>query len=108
MRTGFIAVFAATLIAAASMPAFAGSFDVRSARVGWQVHQPERFMVSGVLRKNGAADVIKPIQAIVVAGDSDAAVKDFARTAQKQYPGYSLIATLASPVPNVGTCVNSI
>ncbi|OUL87672.1 hypothetical protein CA602_13115 [Paraburkholderia hospita] len=98
----------ATLVAAASSGAFAAASDSRSTRIGWHVHQPVRFMVSGVLRKNGTTDVIKPIQGVIAADDGDAAVRSFPRNAQKQYPGYSLIATLASPVFQAGTCENTI
>lgn len=74
----------------------------------WHVHQPTRFMVSGVLKKNGTTDTIKPIQVIVVADTGGTAIQQFSKTAQHDYPGYSFIATLASPVPNAGRCENSI
>ncbi|WP_236597771.1 hypothetical protein [Paraburkholderia kirstenboschensis] len=80
----------------------------RGARIGWHVRQPARFIVSGVLRQDGAKDVIKPIHAIVTADDENADIAMFSGTARKQYPGYTLIATLASPVPAAGTCENSI
>lgn len=81
---------------------------VRGAHIGWTVHQPTRFMVTGVLRQDGSSNVIKPIHGIVTAGTSDAAVSAFSTTARQQYPGYTLIATLASPVPAAGACENSI
>ncbi len=86
-------------------PASAGE---RGAHIGWHVRQPARFIVSGVLRQDGTTDVIRPIHAIVAADDGDAAVAMFSGTTRKQYPGYTLIATLASPVPAAGTCENSI
>lgn len=109
MRTGLKTLVAATLFAAVSSAAIAeGSSDSRAVRIGWHVQQPTRFMVSGVLRKNGTTDVILPIQAIITADDDDTAIKMFAKTAQHDYPAYSLIATLASPVPAAGKCENSI
>lgn len=88
-----------------ALPASAGE---RGAHIGWHVRQPARFIVSGVLRQDGTKDVIKPIHAIVTADDENAAIAMFTGTARKQYPGYTLIATLASPVPAAGTCENSI
>lgn len=108
MQTGFKTLLAATLFAAVSSAAIAGGSDSRAVRIGWHVQQPTRFMVSGVLRKNGTTDVILPIQAIITADDDDTAIKMFAKTAQHDYPAYSLIATLASPVPAAGKCENSI
>lgn len=96
------------LVAATSSSVFAdGSFS-RTARIGWHVRQVPRFMVSGVLRKNGTTDVIKPIQAIVVADDGETAVRAFAKSAERDYPDFALIATLKSPIPVAGTCENSI
>lgn len=89
----------------APLPALARD---RDARVGWNVHQPIRFIVSGVLRRDGTTDVIKPIHSVVTADDSETAVASFSRTAREQYPGYTLIATLASPIPAVGICESSI
>ncbi|BCF95389.1 hypothetical protein [Paraburkholderia largidicola] len=92
---------------ALSIASAACAYD-RGAHAGWQVHQPARFIVSGVLRKDGTADVIKPIHAIETADTADAAVAAFSRSAGRQYPGYTLIGTLASPVPPAGTCESSI
>ena len=61
-----------------------------------------------MLKKDGTTDTIKPIQAIVVAETGDTAVQQFTKTAQHDYPGYSLIATMTSPVPNAGRCESSI
>ncbi|MEX3960133.1 hypothetical protein [Trinickia sp. EG282A] len=106
-RTGFNTFVAAVLLAVSSVTLADGS-DGRAARIGWHVRQPTRFMVSGVLRKNGTTDVIKPIQAIIAADNDDTAIKMFAKTAERDYPAYALIATLASPVPAAGKCENSI
>jgi hypothetical protein len=89
--------------------AFAGdAFEARHLTTGWHVRQPARFIVSGVLRKDGTTDVIKPIHAILVADDTETAVRKFKSTATGSYPGYTLIATLASPVPAAGTCESAI
>lgn len=101
-------VFAVTISAMIVCNASSAAPNERGTHSGWNVHQPTRFMVSGVLRKNGTTDVIKPIHGIVVAETNEAAVATFAKTAVAQYSGYTLIATLASPVPVVGTCENSI
>lgn len=108
MRTGFKTLVAATLLAAASSVALADDFDSRVVSIGWHVSQPTRYMVSGVLRKNGTTDVIKPIQTIVIADNGETAIKMLEKTAQHEFPSYSLIATLASPVPPAGKCENSI
>ncbi|MFM0572598.1 hypothetical protein PQQ88_30270 [Paraburkholderia caledonica] len=99
------ASFVAVVTVHGAAPASAGE---RGAHIGWHVRQPARFIVSGVLRQDGTTDVIKPIHAIVAADDENAAVAIFSGTARKQYPGYTLIATLASKVPAAGTCENSI
>lgn len=105
LRALIVGSFAAVTLLQGPAPAIAGE---RGAHIGWHVRQPARFIVSGVLRRDGASDVIKPIHGIVTAADQNAAVEIFSGTARKQYPGYTLIATLASPVPPSGTCENSI
>lgn len=80
----------------------------RGVHAGWTVRQPTRFMVSGVLQRTGSPDIIKPIHSIITADDGDVAIARFARTAQQEYPEYRLLSTLASPVPEVGTCENNI
>lgn len=107
MRGVFKGLFVATLLVI-STTALAEGFGDRSTRIGWHVRQPTRFMVSGVLRKNGSTDVIKPIQSILTADDGSTALQIFIKSAQTQYPGYVLIATLFSPVPTAGTCENAI
>ncbi|ALS68371.2 hypothetical protein [Pandoraea apista] len=77
-------------------------------RAGWHVNQPTRFMVSAVMRKDGSTDVIKPVHGIIAATDEDEAVATFSRTAKQTYPGYTIISTLASPVPLAGFCENNI
>lgn len=79
-----------------------------ASRAGWHVHEPTRFVVSGVLRKNGSTDVIKPIHSIIEAPASDVAQQEFERSAMRQYPGYTLLATVVSRVPKAGTCESSI
>jgi hypothetical protein len=100
-----VAAFVAFVTLQGPAPASAGE---RGAHIGWHVRQPARFIISGVSRRDGTTDVIKPIHAIVAADDGEAAVAMFSGTARKQYPGYTLISTLASPAPAAGTCENSI
>jgi hypothetical protein len=107
-RTGFRTFVTAALLAALSSAALADRSAGRAVHLGWHVSQPVRFMVSGVLRKNGTTDVIKPIQAIIAAESDDTAIRMFAKTAEHDYPAYSLIATLAAPVPAAGKCENAI
>lgn len=108
MRSRFKVLIVATLIAAASPAAFADGSESRSLTIGWHVNQPTRFTVSGVLRENGTTDVFKPIQMIVVAEDEVTAIRTFEKSAQRDFSSFSLIATLASPVPPAGKCENSI
>jgi len=106
MHKGFwfaSAVVAMSLCSSANIAA-----SERGAHIGWQVRQPVRLMVSAVLRKNGTTDVIKPVHGIVTAETNESAVAIFVKTASAQYSGYTLIATLASPVPAAGRCENSI
>ncbi|WP_432263581.1 hypothetical protein [Cupriavidus sp. TMH.W2] len=53
---------------------------------------------------DGSREVIKPIHAIVTADSEDEAVSQLAQSAKRQYPGYTLISTLTSPVPVTGKC----
>lgn len=109
MRTRFKTLAVVTVLAAGSSVTLADGFGGgRAASIGWHVQQPTRFMVSGVLKKSGTTDTIKPIHAVIVADTDAAALQQFSKTAQHDYPGYSLIATLASPVPATGRCENSI
>jgi len=105
MKSFLLAAILATFTLYNSGSAVAGA---RGEHIGWQVRQPSRFIVSGVLRQDGTTDVIKPIHSIVTAADSKGAVTAFTDTARRDYPRYTLIATLASPVPAVGTCENNI
>lgn len=94
----------ATAVFAVSGPASAGP----GGRAGWHVNQPPRFMVSAVMKKDGTADVIKPVHGIVMAADEGAAVSAFSKSARQAYPGYTIISTLADPVPMVGFCESNI
>lgn len=73
-------------------------------KAGWMVRQPTRFFVSGVLRKDGTVDVIKPVHAVEEANTAEAAEQLFSRDVQQQFTGYTLIATTVSPVPVAGVC----
>lgn len=106
MIRGF--VIGVTVAAGALLSPAASFATERGVHAGWHVRQPVRFMVSGVLQRIGSPDVIKPIHSIITADDGDIAIARFARTAQQQYPGYTLVASLASPVPEVGTCESNI
>lgn len=92
----------ATAFALVATSAFAGEYTRQ--QVGWQVTQPARFMVTGVLHLDGTNDTIKPIHAIIAAASEAEALSKLVESAKRQYPGYTLISTLASPVPNAGKC----
>jgi len=57
-----------------------------------------RFVVSAVLRRDGQSDVIKLVQSVERAESADAAVGAITRKALAQYPGYSVLSTLVSPL----------
>jgi len=80
----------------------------RASNIGWKVHQPTRFMVSGVLKKDGTADTIKLVHEIDVADSSEAVVAALTKNVSVEYKGFTLISVLASPVPAVGACENNI
>ena len=65
-------------------PCFAGAADT--------------YMVSGVLRKNSDGMVIKLVHAMRPASSANEAVGSFTRDVLSQYPGYSLVDAIASPV----------
>lgn len=56
------------------------------------------FMISGVLRSNSDGIVIKLVHAIKTANSANEAVGMFMAEILRQYPGYSLIDTVASPI----------
>ena len=107
-RTLFRGLAAAIAIALAPAAALAGGPSGPVRHAGWEVRQPTRWVVSGVLQKNDAHSVIKPVHAILVDDTEDAALADFARQARHDYPEYTLIGTLATRVPDAGRCENSI
>lgn len=75
------ALLVAAAVSVASLcTAVSAAPNLRGLQIGWKVHQPTRFIVSGVLRQDGTTDVIKPIHAIVTADNNSAAVASFART----------------------------
>ncbi|CAJ0807593.1 MULTISPECIES: hypothetical protein [Ralstonia] len=93
----------ATVGALVAVTAHAQGYSARGESLGWQVSQPTRFMVSGVLQKSGTVE-IKPVHGIFTAKTGEEAVEQFANQVRSEYPGYALISTLASPVPLAGTC----
>lgn len=68
-----------------------------------------QFIVSGVLRSNADGMVIKLVQGLKKSGSADEAIGAFTRDVLAQYPGYSIIDTLASPIPlRTARCGQSI
>lgn len=94
----------AVTVALAAFAAHAQSVGGRGAAIGWYVSQPMRYVVSGVLLKNGSNSEIKPAHGIYVAQSQSEAVEHFAAEMRDGNPGFHLITTLASPVPVAGTC----
>ncbi|MCY1554939.1 hypothetical protein D9M68_915530 [compost metagenome] len=80
----------------------------RSESIGWSIRQPTRFVVSGVLQKNGEQSIIKPVHAIEIAESEDMAVRKFADSLAREFKGYTLISTLATRIPAVGVCETNI
>ncbi|MGF6996909.1 hypothetical protein P3T25_005284 [Paraburkholderia sp. GAS32] len=79
----------------------------RGTQIGWKVHQPTRFMVSGILRKDGSTDE-QLYHVIVEAPTEKVAVDTYVASALASHPGYKLVGTLATPVPPAGSCENNI
>ncbi|MGT2457803.1 hypothetical protein ACU4GI_33415 [Cupriavidus basilensis] len=65
----------------------------------WMAKEGSRFLVSAVLRKDSQDVSIKLVHSIETAGTADSALGAFTRKVLAQYPGYSLLDTLVSPVP---------
>lgn len=86
------------------------SSNGRGANLGWKVHQPTRFMVSGILRKDGTGDeqILDLYHVIVEAPTEKVAVDTYVQSALASHPGYKLVGTLATPVPAAGSCENNI
>lgn len=81
-----------------------------SGRQHWQVQQPTRFIVTGVMRKDVTTDEIKlkPVHGIITADTQAEAERIFSQDAKHDYPGYTLIEMFSTLVPVVGTCNTSI
>ena len=60
---------------------------------------PTVYGVSGILRSTADGNVIKLLQGVHLATSPDEAVGAFAREVSAQYPGYSLMDTVVTPVP---------
>lgn len=96
------------VVAALTLCASATASPVeRGAHIGWRVHQPTRFMVSGILRQDGATDE-QLYHVIVDAPTEQVALETYVRSALATHPGYRLVGTLATPVPAAGSCENNI
>lgn len=71
---------------------------VMSLSVQVQAAKADEFIVSGLLRSNGDGVVIKLVQGMKPASSANEAVGAFTREALAQYPGYSLVDAIASPL----------
>ncbi|MBR8426159.1 MULTISPECIES: hypothetical protein [Burkholderia cepacia complex] len=80
----------------------------RGPQIGWQVKQPIRFVVSGILRKDGSTDVVRPVHAIFEAQTDKDAVRQFEDEIGRRFRGYTLVGVLVDPIPPVGRCENGI
>jgi uncharacterized protein YggE len=80
----FLAIVLTTALAVLSVSVLAASAG-RGSHIGWKVHQPTRFMVSGVLKKDGTADTIKLVHEIDVANSTEDAVAALTKNVGVQY-----------------------
>lgn len=104
MRKWFLYVGIAAMVAGGLGVGHAAGLTRNGADFGWQVKQPKRFFVSGVLRKDGTTDTINLIHGTYAADSGDAALQLFADQAKRQYVGYTLISQLVTEVPKIGEC----
>lgn len=74
--------------------------------INWQAKQPTRFMVSGILRKEGSADAIRPVHGLFDAQTDREAARLFQDEIGQRFKGYVLVAVLVDPVPPDGRCEN--
>ena len=66
-----------------------------------------QFVVSAVLKRVGPGVIIKLVQSQVVARNADEALGLTLRSVKAEYPGYTVLDTLASEIAMQGTpCVN--
>lgn len=71
--------------------------------------QQNTYMVSVVLRSSANGIVINLAHGFNVAASKDEAIGAFIRKTLTQFPGYSVIDSIASPVPQIGEkCGTSI
>ena len=79
-----------------------------AADAGWSAHEPDRFIVSGVLRLNSNFEIVKPVHSIIEAKSDTDAIVMFVTKAGREYPDYGVISTMATPVPKVATCLSNL
>nr|WP_280971459.1 hypothetical protein [Cupriavidus gilardii] len=73
----------------------------------WEVQPAPRFLVSAVLRKDVNGVAVKLVHGVMPASTADAAVGAFTRRVMREYPEYSLMDTIVTPLPsNCGYQVN--
>jgi len=93
MRTLYKAVFLALI----SMQSFAAAATPIQAM--FTSRTSTMYAVSGILRSAADGNVIKLVQGIHLAISSDEAVGAFSREVLARYPGYSLMDTVATALP---------
>ncbi|KWA84181.1 hypothetical protein WL29_22740 [Burkholderia ubonensis] len=79
-----------------------------AADAGWSAHEPNRYVVSGVLRLNSDYNIVKPVHAIIEAKSDADAIVMLMKQVEHDWPDYGLISTLATPVPKVATCLSNL
>lgn len=79
-----------------------------AADAGWSAHEPNRYVVSGVLRLNTDFDIVKPVHAVVEANSDTDAIVMFVNKVVSDYPDYGLISTMSTPVPKIATCLSNL
>ena len=94
-----------TVMLAVSLTPIASSAD----GLGWAdlKSSKKEFMVSGVLKKDSDEITIRLFHSLEIARSADEALGSFTRTVLNNYPGYSVLTTLVTPV-NKPSCQQSI
>lgn len=107
MRTITLSILALAICAGAAETAQAAAYS-RAVQIGWTVKQPTRYVVTGVLRKDGVDGVVRAAHSIEVADTEQEAKAKFAAGVARQYRGYTLIEIIAQRIPNVGVCMSDV
>lgn len=107
MRTFIVPILTLASCAVPALAAQPATYS-RAVSIGWTVKQPTRYVVTGVLKKDGVDAVVRAAHSIEVADTEREAKAKFSASVARQYPGYTLIEVIAQQIPNVGICMSDI